>query len=90
MPSDKVLNVPHIRLSDHSGVKGRQELPLPLSKETSGRKVKGERVERREGVVEKKEASDIQHTALTRRCLELALPPFPAHTRRLTHFRAEV
>jgi len=47
--SNKALNVPCICLSDQPGFKGHQELPLPLSQETSSRKAKGERVERREG-----------------------------------------
>lgn len=41
-PSNKVLDVPHICLSDQPGVKGHQELPLTLSEETSSRKPKEE------------------------------------------------
>ncbi|TNN79770.1 hypothetical protein EYF80_010004 [Liparis tanakae] len=48
-PADKVLNVQRICLSDQPGFKGHQELPLPLSQETSSRKAKGERVERLRG-----------------------------------------
>lgn len=46
-PSNKVLNVPRICPSDQPGVKGHQELPFPLSQETSSRKAKGEQVEGR-------------------------------------------
>lgn len=49
LPSDKVLNVPRICLSDQPGVKGHQDLPLPLSQETSSRTAKGEGEERRGG-----------------------------------------
>lgn len=79
-PSNKVLNVPRICLSDHPGVKGHQDLPLPLSQETSSRKAKGERAARREGEVERKEGGDIQNTTMTRRCLELALSFCLLHT----------
>lgn len=85
-PSNKVLNVPRICLSDQQGVKGHQELPLPLSQETSRRKAKGERVRGTEGELERKEGGDIQNATMTRTGLELACSfCLCAHIHKCTH-----